>query len=152
MAFIVSAAIAASCVPAVAQALPPSCATAPNAIVDPDPLTDTDRLVRELRAARIENAATCAALAERLDAIAQADSATSDDVDALRVLAAGDGLATVEQVDPAAPDPGAQAVTLSEDDRGWLAGSITAQRADVWVLVGVLCGLFLVGFLIRRDA
>lgn len=152
MALILGVLLGASGVPAVAQALPAACATAPDAIVDPDPLTENDRLVRELRAGRIEAAATCAALTARLDSIDQASTSTSDDVQTLRGLAAGSGLATVEQVDPAAPDPGAQSVTLSQDDRSWLATSATAMRADVWVIVGVLAALFLGYFLIRPES
>jgi len=129
---------------------PPACAPAPDAIAAPADLSDTDRLVRELRGARIEAAATCVALADRLASVKASTAATSVDVADLLTLAETTGVAV--RTPAGAPAPDAQTVTLAEGDRTWLAATGTAMRADVWAVVGVLGALFLGYFLIRRDA
>ena len=135
--------LAASSPAAVAQS--PACATAPDAITPPAVVEDTDRIVRELRDGRIEAAAACIATIARLDAIAAKSALSSADLQALRALAEGDGLAVTET----APATSSATVSLADSDYQWIADSMSATRADQWVIVGLAIALFMVGHIIR---
>lgn len=136
---------------AAGQDPPPACPVAPDAIVPPDPLTDNDRLVRELREGRREAAASCAAVVDRLDALGASSGSTRVAVEALHELGSGSaGLAVHETGE--APPPATSTVSLSDEDLEWFGATLTAARGDVWFIAGLLGALLFGYVLIRRDA
>lgn len=150
LAGLVAVLLAAGAPGAAAQDPPPACAVAPDAIVTPEPPSDTDRLVRELRDGRIDAAASCTALVERLDRIAGSSSSSATSTAAIAGLASGAGIATTTPA--GAPLPGTQTVTLADADRTWLAATGSALRGDTWFLIGLLPACLFGYLLMRRDA
>jgi hypothetical protein len=145
MAFTLAALVVAGVAPAGALALPPAaCAPAPDAIpapVPPDTLSDTDRVVRELRELRREGAATCAAVSDRLDVSEATAVGSASDLAAIRSVGHGDALL--------ARDDSAAVVTAIEDLAASSTTSVAFSAADtarfeatrygVWFLAGLGC-------------
>lgn len=148
MALTLAALVAVGVLPAGALAEPPAaCVPAADAIpapVPPDTLSDTDRIVRELRELRRESATTCSALSDRLDASQATASRAATDLEAIRAVGHADALkarddsaAVVQAVDrlAAAQSSPTTSVAFTEAD----TARFEATRYGVWFLAGLGC-------------
>lgn len=148
MAFTLAALAVAGVLPAGALAVPPAaCAPVVDAIPSPGPgevLTDTDRIVRELRELRREGAGSCSALSDRLDGLQASSGEIARDTAAIRsvghadaLLARDDSAAVKTAVDDLAAVVAkpSTAIAFSEAD----TARFEATRYGIWFLAGLGC-------------
>ncbi len=148
MAFTLAALAVAGVLPAGALAVPPAaCAPVVDAIpapVPPDVLTDTDRIVRELRELRREGAGSCSALSDRLDGLQAPVDSIATDAAAIRSVGHADALlarddsaslkSSIDNLAAAVAEP-STAIAFSEAD----TARFEATRYGIWFVAGLGC-------------